>query len=73
MRLSREKPYIPTAYSAPMEAEALDKKTPLLRSMEALIKQALRIVSFGNDDVKYVADRWDREREHFFSYYKGNV
>lgn len=35
--------------------EALDKKTPVLRSMQALNKQALRILKlFGKDDVKKV-------------------
>ena len=42
---------IPTAFCS-YGGEALDKKTPLLRSMEALNKQALRILKlFGNDDV----------------------
>ena len=45
---------IPTAFCS-YGGEALDKKTPLLRSMEALNKQALRILHlFGNDDVKCV-------------------
>ena len=42
---------IPTAFCS-YGGEALDKKTPLLRSMEALNQQALRILQlFGNDDV----------------------
>ena len=45
---------IPTAFCS-YGGEALDKKTPLLRSMEALNKQALRILRlFGNDTVKRV-------------------
>ena len=40
---------IPTAFCS-YSGEALDKKTPLLRSMQALNKQALRILKlFGND------------------------
>ena len=43
---------IPTAFCS-YGGEALDKKTPLLRSMDALNKQALRILRlFGNTDVK---------------------
>ena len=42
--------YIPTAYCS-YGGQALDKKTPLLRSMQALNKQALRILRlFGNRD-----------------------
>ncbi len=45
---------IPTAFCS-YGGEALDKKTPLLRSMEALNRQALRILKlFGNTDVKCV-------------------
>ena len=45
---------IPTAFCS-YGGHALDKKTPLLRSMEALNKQALRILRlFGNDSVKRV-------------------
>ena len=45
---------IPTAFCS-YSGHALDKKTPLLRSMEALNKQALRILRlFGNDTVKRV-------------------
>ena len=48
---------IPTAFCS-YTGEALDKKTPLLRSMEALSKQAIRIVRlFGNTDAKKVRSR----------------
>ena len=44
----------------------MDKKTPLLRSMEALNKQALRILKlFGNDDVKCVRTSVGPEQEYF--------
>ena len=57
--------YIPTAFCS-YGGEALDKKTPLLRSMEALNKQALRILRlFGNDDVKYVRTAVGPEQEYF--------
>ena len=43
---------IPTAFCS-YGGEALDKKTPLLRSMQAINKQALRVLKlFGNEDVK---------------------
>ncbi|MBQ2241922.1 MAG: glutamine synthetase type III, partial [Clostridia bacterium] len=46
--------------------EALDKKTPLLRSMEALNVQALRILKlFGNDTVKRVTSSVGPEQEYF--------
>src|SRR5574344_1416060 len=46
--------YIPTAYCS-YGGQALDKKTPLLRSMQALSKQAMRILRlFGNTDAKCV-------------------
>ena len=45
---------IPTAFCS-YGGEALDKKTPLLRSMQALNKQAMRVLKlFGNTDVKCV-------------------
>ena len=45
---------VPTAFCS-YTGDALDKKTPLLRSMEALNRQALRILRlFGNDEVKRV-------------------
>lgn len=56
---------IPTAFCS-YTGEALDKKTPLLRSMEALNKQALRILKlFGNDDVTHVATTVGPEQEYF--------
>ena len=56
---------IPTAFCA-YSGEALDKKTPLLRSMQALNKQALRILKlFGNEDVKYVRTSVGPEQEYF--------
>lgn len=56
---------IPTAFCS-YGGEALDKKTPLLRSMEALNKQALRILAlFGNDQVKYVRTSVGPEQEYF--------
>lgn len=56
---------IPTAFCS-YGGEALDKKTPLLRSMEALNKQALRILRlFGNDTVKCVRTLVGPEQEYF--------
>ena len=56
---------IPTAFCS-YGGEALDKKTPLLRSMEALNKQALRILRlFGNDDVRCVRTSVGPEQEYF--------
>ena len=56
---------IPTAFCS-YGGEALDKKTPLLRSMEALNKQALRILRlFGNDSVKRVISAVGPEQEYF--------
>ena len=56
---------IPTAFCS-YSGEALDKKTPLLRSMEALNKQAVRILHlFGNDDVKCVRTCVGPEQEYF--------
>ncbi|MCR5690581.1 MAG: glutamine synthetase III [Clostridiales bacterium] len=56
---------IPTAFCS-YGGEALDKKTPLLRSMEALNKQALRILRlFGNDSVKRVQTSVGSEQEYF--------
>ena len=57
--------YIPTAFCS-YSGEALDKKTPLLRSMAALNKQALRILRlFGNNDVKSVHTNVGPEQEYF--------
>jgi len=56
---------IPTAFCS-HGGEALDKKTPLLRSMQALNKQALRILRlFGNTDVKCVRTSVGPEQEYF--------
>ena len=56
---------IPTAFCS-FGGEALDKKTPLLRSMEALNKQALRILRlFGNKEVKRVLTNVGPEQEYF--------
>lgn len=56
---------IPTAFCS-YGGEALDKKTPLLRSMEALNKQAMRIIRlFGNDNVKCVRTSVGPEQEYF--------
>ena len=56
---------IPTAFCS-YGGEALDKKTPLLRSMEALNRQALRILRlFGNTEVKHVTSSVGPEQEYF--------
>ena len=56
---------IPTAFCS-YGGEALDKKTPLLRSMQALNKQAMRILRlFGNTDVKCVKTSVGPEQEYF--------
>ena len=56
---------IPTAFCS-YGGEALDKKTPLLRSMEALNKQAMRILKlFGHTDVKQVVTNVGPEQEYF--------
>ena len=56
---------IPTAFCS-YGGEALDKKTPLLRSMQALNKQALRILRlFGNTDVRCVRTSVGPEQEYF--------
>ena len=56
---------IPTAFCS-YGGEALDKKTPLLRSMQALNKQAMRILDlFGNEDVKCVRTSVGPEQEYF--------
>ena len=57
--------YIPTAFCS-YGGEALDKKTPLLRSMEALDKQAKRILKlFGNENIKRVTPNVGAEQEYF--------
>ena len=56
---------IPTAFCS-YSGHALDKKTPLLRSMAALNKQALRILRlFGNNSVKRVTGYVGPEQEYF--------
>ncbi len=56
---------IPTAFCS-YTGESLDKKTPLLRSMEALSKQALRIVKlFGHEDATKVTASVGAEQEYF--------
>ena len=56
---------IPTAFCS-YGGEALDKKTPLLRSMEALNRQALRVLRlFGNDTVRRVTPAVGSEQEYF--------
>ncbi|MBO4783962.1 MAG: glutamine synthetase III, partial [Lachnospiraceae bacterium] len=56
---------IPTAFCS-YKGEALDKKTPLLRSMQAINDQALRIVRlFGNKDAKKVIASVGPEQEYF--------
>lgn len=56
---------IPTAFCS-YSGEALDKKTPLLRSMEALDKSAVRVLKlFGHDDVKRVITTVGPEQEYF--------
>ena len=56
---------IPTAFCS-YGGEALDKKTPLLRSMEVLNKAAIRILKlFGHEDVKTVKPTVGPEQEYF--------
>ncbi len=56
---------VPTAFCS-YKGEALDKKTPLLRSMEAVGQQALRIVRlFGNYEAKKVIPSVGAEQEYF--------
>jgi glutamine synthetase len=57
--------YIPTAFCS-YTGEALDKKTPLLRSMQALSKQAVRILrAFGNTTATKVTTTVGPEQEYF--------
>ncbi len=57
--------YIPTAFCS-YRGEALDKKTPLLRSMQAINEQALRIIRlFGNTTSKRVIPYVGPEQEYF--------
>ncbi len=56
---------IPTAFFS-YGGEALDKKTPLLRSMEAIEKQTMRIIKlFGNDEVTSIKTTVGPEQEYF--------
>ena len=56
---------IPTAFCS-YGGEALDKKTPLLRSMQAINKQALRVLKlFGNENVTSVKTTVGPEQEYF--------
>ncbi|MBQ7986059.1 MAG: glutamine synthetase III [Clostridia bacterium] len=56
---------IPTAFCS-YGGEALDKKTPLLRSMEAINKQAMRVLKlFGNEDITSVKTTVGAEQEYF--------
>ncbi len=56
---------IPTAFCS-YGGEALDKKTPLLRSMEALNRQAVRVLRLmGDEKVKYVRSSVGPEQEYF--------
>ena len=55
---------IPTAFCS-YGGEALDKKTPLLRSMEALDKQALRVLKLFGNNAKYVRTSVGPEQEYF--------
>ncbi len=57
--------YIPTAFCS-YSGEALDKKTPLLRSMDALNTQALKLLRIlGNTEVRHVTTTVGPEQEYF--------
>ena len=57
--------YIPTAFCS-YSGEALDKKTPLLRSMDALNTSALKMLHLlGNTEVKHVSTTVGPEQEYF--------
>ena len=57
--------YIPTAFCS-YSGEALDKKTPLLRSMDTLNKEALKVLRLlGNTDVKHIDTTVGPEQEYF--------
>ena len=57
--------YIPTAFCS-YSGEALDKKTPLLRSMETLNKEAVKILRLlGNTEVKHIDTTVGPEQEYF--------
>ena len=55
---------IPTAFCS-FSGEALDKKTPLLRSMQAINRQAKRILKIFGTDAKYVKTSVGAEQEYF--------
>lgn len=56
---------IPTAFCS-YTGEALDKKTPLLRSMEVLSREAIRVLKlFGNENIKHVSTTVGPEQEYF--------
>lgn len=65
--------YIPTAFCS-YGGQALDKKTPLLRSMQSINRQVIRILRlFGNDEVKSIKINVGPEQEYFLidlDYYK---
>ncbi|MCD8356762.1 MAG: glutamine synthetase III [Clostridia bacterium] len=56
--------YIPTAFCS-YTGEVLDKKTPLLRSMDAISKQACRVLKLFGKDVKRVTTTVGPEQEYF--------
>ncbi len=56
--------YIPTAFCS-YTGEALDKKTPLLRSLDAISKQACRVMKLFGKDVKRVTTTVGPEQEYF--------
>ena len=57
--------YIPTAFCS-YSGEALDKKTPLLRSMDTLNKEAVKILRLlGNTEVKHIKTTVGPEQEYF--------
>ena len=57
--------YIPTAFCS-YSGEALDKKTPLLRSMDALNVEALKVLKLlGNTEVKHITTTVGPEQEYF--------
>ena len=55
---------IPTAFCS-YTGEALDKKTPLLRSMESINQQSLRILKLFGNDAKHVTTTMGPEQEYF--------
>ena len=60
--------YIPTAFCS-YSGEALDKKTPLLRSMDTLNKEAVKVLRLlGNTEVKHINTTVGPEQEYFLVY-----